>query len=222
MNFTRVSLLLVALFTAFTIELSAQPGGGGGGMGGGGGRSGGRGPGMMMQGGDIDLVASCGVFEIEAKDIIKKNKVKDPELVSGVEQLVSNYIIAYGDVCAEYREQIEMLEEKSEELTELQSSGDMSNMRTVMQPIMEAARPIREKMTAIHKSLDEGMKALFANDEKALSRWTIYYAGVCEDNGFSTRERQQRGNGENGERPQRGEGGGMGGGMNGGMGGGMM
>ncbi len=165
---------------------------------------GGRGPGMMMQGGDIDLVASCGVFEIEAKDIIKKNRVKDPVYVESIEKLVANYIIGYGDVCAEYREQIEMLEDKSEELSEMQSTGDMSQMRSKMQPIMQAARPIREKMVAIHKSLDEGMKALLANDERALGRWMIYYSGVCEDNSFSTRERPQRGEGGYGNRPQRG------------------
>lgn len=219
MRLREIALLCMAMAAISVTTISAQPGGGGmgGRMGGSGGGMGG--PRMMMNEGSMDPVAMTGYFELDAKQTIKKIKVKDDAEKREVERLIGDYTAASRVVYDKHAEEFVALEEVSELIASSQMVEMSDDDRTKMRSMMQGSVAIKSEMLAIHKSLKEGMENLLADNEKSLDRWQIYYQDICDSNNFSEREPRQREEG-NERGGMRGPGGGMrgpGGGM--GMGG---
>ncbi|MFI3248119.1 MAG: hypothetical protein R3Y39_03215 [Rikenellaceae bacterium] len=213
MRLKRILTLLVAVVAMFMTTVSAQPGGGmGGGMGGPGGGMGGprggQGGPERMGGSSIDPVAMTGYFEIDAEKAIKKCKVKDEASKSAMRTLLADFAIKSGDVYSTHPEEFANMEEMKDMIAAAQMGESSDDMRTKMRSMMEGTMVVKREMTELHKTLNAGVEAVLADDEKSLSRWKLYYKDLCESNNFSDRAPRQRGEGSEGGRPEGGPGGG--------------
>ncbi len=226
MKLKRFVTLFTACVALFMTTISAQPGGGGmggpgGGMGGGPG-SGQGGPGAMGGGSSMDPIAMTGYFEMDAEKAIKKCKVKSEEAKSTMRKLFADFAIGSGDVFTSHPEEFAKLEEMKKMIAAAQMGESSDGMRSSMRSMMEGSMTIKREMTPLHKTLNSGVEAVLADNEKSLSRWKLYYKDICDSNNYSERERRQsREGGEGFEGGQRGgmEGGQRGMGAPGGMGG---